>query len=123
MMLLSISGIGLKTILTFQEEPTTSYIFFKFYKDNGDSCISVLDNFIKVTIFFFLNKISNHYFYNRLVTGSVIFKEFNLFMTGEWIVERQSEYKRTYCAFLKQARRKFHLFQLYHRPYGKYLTL
>jgi len=38
-------------------------------------------------------------------------------------VERRSEYRRSYCTFLKQARRKFHLFQLYHRPYGKYLTL
>jgi len=122
-MLLSISGIGLKTIWIFQEEPTTSDIFFKFYNDNGDSCISILDNFIKVTIFFFLNKISNHGFYIQLVTGSVIFQEFNFFMNREWIVKRQSEYKRTYCAFLKQARRKFHLFQLYHRPYGKYLTL
>ena len=38
-------------------------------------------------------------------------------------MERRNEYRRTYCAFLKQARRKFHLFQLYHSPYGKYLTL
>jgi len=60
--LLSFSDIGLKTIWIFQEEPTTSDIFFKFYNDNGDSWISIFDNFIKVTIFFFLNKISNHGF-------------------------------------------------------------
>jgi len=91
--------------------------------DYGDSCISILDKFIKVTIFFFLNKIFHHRFCIQLVIGSVIFKEFNLLMNREWIVERQSEYKRTYRAFLKQARRKFHLFQPYHRPYGKYMTL
>jgi len=98
-------------------------------EDNGDLCISISENFIKVTIFFFLNQKQFFLFffiivfYIQLVTGSVIIKEFNFFINEEWIVERQSEYRRTYCAFLKQVRRKFNLFQSYHRPYGKYMTL
>jgi len=95
--------IGLKTICIFQDEQTISDIFFKFYNANGDSWIYIFDNLITVTIFFFLNKISTCYFYIRLVTGSVIFKKFNLFKTGEWIMERQNEYKRAFSAFLKQA--------------------
>ena len=96
-------------------EVFSCWFFFELDEDNGDLCISISENFIKVTISFILNqKQFFHFslsFYNQLVKRSVIFfKDFNFFINKEWIVERRSEYRRSYCAFLKQARRQFHPF-------------
>jgi len=52
----------------------------------------------------------------------VFFKKFNLFKTGEWIVERQNEYKCAFSAFLKQAE-EIPSIPTVPQAYGKYLTL
>ena len=51
----------------------------------------------------------------------MIFKKFNLFKTGEWIMERQNEYKCAFSAFLKQAE-EIPSIPTVPQAYGKYLT-